>query len=165
MGLTCGCCRLVLRPLFRFLCHTSYSQCRRNFLVLKCTFWVKFCAAYIIPHPRNLKIAHFTQHHVDQLVMDTTSLELIQSRFPGERNHVTLLNRHIRWKRKVSSCANPGLLAWTATELCDHLATNGPQNPLYALGLIPGDCQLFTLLCFHHKMSTFPADGRCSKRA
>ena len=41
---------------------------------------------------RNLKIAHFTQHHVDQLVMDTTSLELIQSRFPGEKNHLTLCN-------------------------------------------------------------------------
>ena len=25
------------------------------------------------------------QHHVDQLVMDTTSLELIQSRLPGRR--------------------------------------------------------------------------------
>jgi len=34
---------------------------------------------------RNLKIAHFTQHHVDQLVMDATSLELIQSRFPGKK--------------------------------------------------------------------------------
>ena len=34
---------------------------------------------------RNLKIAHFTQQHVDQLVMDTTSLELIQSRLPGQR--------------------------------------------------------------------------------
>ena len=34
---------------------------------------------------RNLRIAHFMQHHVDQLVMDTTSLELIQSRLPGRR--------------------------------------------------------------------------------
>ena len=129
-GLTWGCCWLVLRLLFHLYFISSYSQCRRNFLVLKCTFWVKFCAAYIIPHPRNLKIAHFTQHHVDQLVMDTTSLELIQSRFPGEENHhVTLckLNRNITWKRKVVSCANLGLLAWTAT---DHLATNAPQNPL-----------------------------------
>ena len=29
---------------------------------------------------------HFT-HHVDQLVMDTTSLELIQSRLPGEEEY------------------------------------------------------------------------------
>ena len=34
---------------------------------------------------RNLSIALFTQHHVNQLVMDTTSLELIQSRLPGWR--------------------------------------------------------------------------------
>ncbi|KAL5491328.1 hypothetical protein EMCRGX_G016598 [Ephydatia muelleri] len=33
---------------------------------------------------RNLHIAVFTQHHVDQLVMDTTPLQLIQSKFPGE---------------------------------------------------------------------------------
>ena len=33
---------------------------------------------------RNLRIAHFMQHHVGQFVMNTTSLELIQSRFPGE---------------------------------------------------------------------------------
>ena len=33
--------------------------------------------------PRNLRIAYFSQHHVDQLVMDVSALELIQSRFPG----------------------------------------------------------------------------------
>ncbi|XP_065890278.1 ATP-binding cassette sub-family F member 3-like [Dysidea avara] len=32
---------------------------------------------------RNLRIGYFSQHHVDQLVMDITPLELIQSKFPG----------------------------------------------------------------------------------
>ena len=75
--------RLVPRLLFCHL-HCEISYCKwwiwlvLALLVLK--MWCfKFC--------RNLKIAHFTQHHVDQLVMDTTSLELIQSRFPGEGNH------------------------------------------------------------------------------
>ncbi len=33
---------------------------------------------------RNLKIAYFTQHHVDQLVMNVSALELTQSKYPGE---------------------------------------------------------------------------------
>ena len=32
---------------------------------------------------RNLKIAFFSQHHVDQLVMEVSALEFIQSKFPG----------------------------------------------------------------------------------
>lgn len=32
---------------------------------------------------RKLKIGYFAQHHVDQLVMDVTALELLQSKFPG----------------------------------------------------------------------------------
>ena len=32
---------------------------------------------------RNLKIAYFSQHHVDQLVMEVTPLQFIQSKFPG----------------------------------------------------------------------------------
>ena len=35
---------------------------------------------------RNLKTAYFTQHHVDQLVLDVSALELIQSKFPGQHN-------------------------------------------------------------------------------
>ena len=53
-------------------------------------FEVSYCMSLLLF--RNLKIAHFTQHHVDQLVMDTTSLELIQSKFPGEGNGITLCN-------------------------------------------------------------------------
>ncbi len=32
---------------------------------------------------RHLKIGYFAQHHVDQLEMDTSSLELASVRFPG----------------------------------------------------------------------------------
>ena len=32
---------------------------------------------------RNLKIGYFTQHHVDQLDMSLSSVELLSSRFPG----------------------------------------------------------------------------------
>ena len=32
---------------------------------------------------RKLRIGYFAQHHIDQLVMDTTSVELLQSRHPG----------------------------------------------------------------------------------
>ena len=33
---------------------------------------------------RSLKTAFFSQHHVDQLVMDVTPLEFMQQKFPGE---------------------------------------------------------------------------------
>ncbi|CAB4014100.1 ATP-binding cassette sub-family F member 3 isoform X2, partial [Paramuricea clavata] len=32
---------------------------------------------------RNLKLGYFSQHHVDQLSMNTNSVQLLQSRFPG----------------------------------------------------------------------------------
>ena len=38
---------------------------------------------------RNLKIAYFTQHHVDQLVLNVSALELIQSRYPGHNAYST----------------------------------------------------------------------------
>ncbi|CAI7991054.1 ATP-binding cassette sub-family F member 3 [Geodia barretti] len=34
---------------------------------------------------RSLKTAFFSQHHVDQLVMDVTALEFMQQKFPGKR--------------------------------------------------------------------------------
>ncbi|KFD55955.1 hypothetical protein M513_03079 [Trichuris suis] len=34
---------------------------------------------------RLLKVAYFTQHHVDQLVMDVNPVELIQQRYPGTK--------------------------------------------------------------------------------
>jgi ATP-binding cassette subfamily F protein 3 len=34
---------------------------------------------------RSLKTAFFSQHHVDQLVMDVTPLEFMQQKFPGKR--------------------------------------------------------------------------------
>ncbi|XP_070561680.1 ATP-binding cassette sub-family F member 3-like [Ptychodera flava] len=37
---------------------------------------------------RNLKIGYFSQHHVDQLDMDMTSLELMASRFKGKATEV-----------------------------------------------------------------------------
>ena len=37
----------------------------------------------IVDACRNLKIAFFSQHHVDQLVMEVSALEFIQSKFPG----------------------------------------------------------------------------------
>ena len=33
---------------------------------------------------RNLKIGYFTQHHVDQLDMSQSSVELLAARFPGK---------------------------------------------------------------------------------
>ena len=33
---------------------------------------------------RNLRIGYFSQHHVDQLDMSLTSVELLQERFPGK---------------------------------------------------------------------------------
>ena len=33
---------------------------------------------------RNLRIGYFTQHHVDQLDLNVTCLELAANRFPGE---------------------------------------------------------------------------------
>ncbi|XP_064385354.1 ATP-binding cassette sub-family F member 3-like isoform X3 [Halichondria panicea] len=35
---------------------------------------------------RNLKIAYFSQHHVDQLVMESTPLHFIQAKFPGMKD-------------------------------------------------------------------------------
>jgi len=35
---------------------------------------------------QNLKIGYFTQHHVDQLDMGMTSVELLASRYPGEQS-------------------------------------------------------------------------------
>lgn len=32
---------------------------------------------------RSLRIGYFSQHHVDQLEMDLTSVELLAQRFPG----------------------------------------------------------------------------------
>ena len=32
---------------------------------------------------RNLRIAFFSQHHVEQLVMDVSALEFMQQKFPG----------------------------------------------------------------------------------
>lgn len=32
---------------------------------------------------RNLKFGYFSQHHVDQLEMNQSSVELLQSSFPG----------------------------------------------------------------------------------
>ena len=34
---------------------------------------------------RNLKIGYFTQHHVDQLDMSQSSVELLATRFPGQQ--------------------------------------------------------------------------------
>lgn len=39
---------------------------------------------------RRLRIGYFTQHHVDQLEMDDTPLELLAQRFPGA-NEVNIL--------------------------------------------------------------------------
>ena len=36
---------------------------------------------------RNLRIAFFSQHHVDQLVMDVSALEFMQQKFPGIYRH------------------------------------------------------------------------------
>lgn len=36
---------------------------------------------------RNLKIGYFSQHHVDQLEMDVSSVELLALRFPGKHWH------------------------------------------------------------------------------
>lgn len=33
---------------------------------------------------RNLKFGYFSQHHVDQLDMNVTSVELLQSSYPGK---------------------------------------------------------------------------------
>lgn len=33
---------------------------------------------------RNLRIGYFSQHHVDQLEMNLTSIELLAQRYPGE---------------------------------------------------------------------------------
>ena len=74
--------RLVPRLLF---CHLWCKIASDKYGWLT-TDVLKMCFVSV-KFPRNLKIAHFTQHHVDQLVMDTTSLELIQSKFPGEGNH------------------------------------------------------------------------------
>lgn len=55
------------------------------------TTLVKLLTGELVPQAgfrsahRNLKIAYFTQHHVDQLVLDVSALELIQSRYPGQK--------------------------------------------------------------------------------
>lgn len=58
---------------------------------------------------RNLKIGYFTQHHVDQLDMSQSSVELLAARFPGKlyrqgRIQVSHLDRegnqvsHLDWE-------------------------------------------------------------------
>lgn len=55
------------------------------------TTLVKLLTGELVPQDgfrsahRNLKVAYFTQHHVDQLVLDVSALELIQSKFPGKK--------------------------------------------------------------------------------
>jgi ATP-binding cassette subfamily F protein 3 len=37
---------------------------------------------------RNLKFGYFSQHHVDQLDMNASSVELLQSSYPGTVHYV-----------------------------------------------------------------------------
>ncbi|CAG2191529.1 ABCF3 [Mytilus edulis] len=41
-----------------------------------------------MPHHRNLSIGYFSQHHVDQLEMDQTSLEMMAEKFPGNNSEL-----------------------------------------------------------------------------
>lgn len=46
---------------------------------------------------RNLKIGYFSQHHVDQLDLNVSSVELLLNRFPGE----FLWCVCARWRRRL----------------------------------------------------------------
>ncbi len=50
---------------------------------LVCVVQLMSCCLSRVFSPRNLKIAYFSQHHVDQLVMESTPLHFIQAKFPG----------------------------------------------------------------------------------
>lgn len=92
---------------------------------------------------RNLRFGYFSQHHVDQLEMNTTSVELLQTSFPGKicffsNTYLREKNAHRLFKLQENRLKNiEDILErsdYLATWLCNQSVVYlGVRNPEWHL--------------------------------